>query len=46
MMQQLFRRFEFEVMDPGNPWVCRSWNAVEQRDFWLKAHPRNSPSVT
>ncbi|KAH6846992.1 pisatin demethylase [Chaetomium sp. MPI-CAGE-AT-0009] len=42
---ELFRRFEFEVMKPDRPWVFRCWNVIEQHEFWLKAHPRESASM-
>ncbi|KAK4153647.1 cytochrome P450 [Chaetomidium leptoderma] len=37
---ELFRRYEFEVMNPGNPWTSRCWFIFVQDEFWLKAHPR------
>ncbi|KAL1839543.1 hypothetical protein VTJ49DRAFT_1406 [Mycothermus thermophilus] len=43
---ELFRRYEFVVMNAGKPWTSIEWNMVEQHEFWLKAYPReNSPSM-
>ncbi|KAL2265921.1 hypothetical protein VTJ83DRAFT_5273 [Remersonia thermophila] len=43
---ELFRRYEFVVINAGKPWTSIEWNMVEQHGFWLKAYPReNSPSM-
>jgi len=42
---ELYRRFEFEIMNPEKPWVSRCWNVYEQHEMWLKAHARDSASM-
>ncbi|KAK3689422.1 pisatin demethylase [Podospora appendiculata] len=39
---ELFRRFDFVIMNPENPWKSTNAGIFLTSDFWLKAYPRST----